>query len=91
MEDGLMSTVKTAVSLDKSLFAQVEAIAQEMQVSRSRLVALALEEFVGRRENRRLIEQINAVVDGATETAEDRALLNDMRRRHRKIVEGDWS
>ena len=86
-----MSTVKTAVSLDKSLFAQVEAIAQEMQVSRSRLVALALEEFVGRRENRRLIEQINAVVDGATETAEDRALLNDMRRRHRKIVEGDWS
>jgi hypothetical protein len=48
-------------------------------------------EFVRRRENRRLIEEINAVVDNAPETAEDRALRKSLRRRHRKIVEGDWS
>jgi metal-responsive CopG/Arc/MetJ family transcriptional regulator len=86
-----MASVKTAVSLDESLFAQVEDLAHEMKVSRSHLVALALEDYVRRRQNRRLIEQINAAYEQAPETEEEKAVVRGMRRRHRAIVEGEWS
>lgn len=56
-----MSSVKTAVSVPPELFEQAEALAKELKVSRSRLFGLALEEFIKRRENQRLIEATNAV------------------------------
>ena len=59
-----MTNVKTAVSLDAALFERVETLAQQMQVSRSRLVALALQEFLRKRENERLLAELNAVYDG---------------------------
>ena len=49
-----MEHVKTAISLHKTLFEQVEALAHEMHISRSRLFVLAVEEFIRRHENRRL-------------------------------------
>ena len=59
-----MTNVKTAISLDAGLFERVESLAQEMQVSRSRLVALALQDFLRKREKERLLAELNAVYDG---------------------------
>ena len=39
-----MASIKTAISLQQSLFEQVDTLARELQVSRSRLFALAIEE-----------------------------------------------
>ncbi len=47
-----MATIKTAISLQDSLFAQVNELAQKLNVSRSQVIALALEEFVQRYLNR---------------------------------------
>lgn len=58
-----MATVKTAISLQESLFEQAEALASEMKVSRSRLIAIALEEFIRRHQNRLLLEKINAAYE----------------------------
>ncbi len=55
-----MSSVKTAISVTPELFEQAEALAKEMKVSRSRLFGLALEEFIRRRENQRLLEDLTA-------------------------------
>ncbi len=44
-----MASIKTAISLPESLFEQAEAIAREMKISRSAVVAIALEEFIRRR------------------------------------------
>ncbi len=84
-----MSHVKTAISLDQELFDQIESVAGELQVSRSHLVALALQEFLQRHQNRQLLEQINAAYDDAPDSSE-RALQQTMTRRHRKRVEGTW-
>ncbi|MGB3513263.1 MAG: hypothetical protein WBA93_29430 [Microcoleaceae cyanobacterium] len=58
-----MATVKTAISLQESLFEQAEVLAAEMKISRSRLIAIALEEFIGRHQNRLLLEKINAAYE----------------------------
>jgi metal-responsive CopG/Arc/MetJ family transcriptional regulator len=84
-----MRNVKTAVSLQKSLFDQLETLASQMKVSRSRLLAMALEEFIRHRENQQLLEKINRAYDDAPDATEQMH-LRKMRRLHRDIVEGDW-
>ncbi len=84
-----MPHIKTAVSLQEDLFEQVETLASEMKISRSRLFALALEEFLRRHQNQQLLEQINAAYDEAPDPSEQ-ALRRRMRRQHRQIVEGEW-
>ena len=84
-----MANVKTAISLRKSLLEKAETLAREMNVSRSRLLALALEEFIDRYQNQRLLEQINAVYKDIPDTVEQ-GLRRKLRRHHRRIVEGEW-
>ena len=84
-----MPVVKTAISLPKDLFERVEALANELQISRSHLFGLALEEYLRRHRNQRLLEQINAAHAEGPDPSEQ-ALLRRMRRSHRHIVEGEW-
>ena len=84
-----MAHVKTAISLDKELFAQLESLAEEMKVSRSQLLGLALEDFLQRRHNQLLLEQLNAAYDDAPDPTEQ-TLLQSMRQTQRQLVEGQW-
>ncbi len=84
-----MSSVKTAISLDQSLFEQAETLAQEMRLSRSRLFVLALEDFIRRHQNRQLQAQINAAYEQEPDPAEI-ARLRGMRQYHRQVVGGEW-
>jgi metal-responsive CopG/Arc/MetJ family transcriptional regulator len=80
-----MTAIKTAVSIDKDVFAQVEEAARELQMSRSRVVGIALGEFLKRRTHQRLIEQINAAYDEAPLTEEE-AFLQFGRRQMRRLL-----
>ena len=82
-----MATIKTAISIQESLFDQVNDLAEELQIPRSQLFALAVEEFIKRYENRSIFEALNKVYDGALDSDED-ALLERMRRQQRQSVEG---
>ena len=84
-----MSTVKTAISLEGELFRQAQGLARRMKVSRSRLFAAAMAEFIERRRNRQLFEAANAAYAGEPDPAETR-LRRSMRRHHRRIVQGQW-
>jgi metal-responsive CopG/Arc/MetJ family transcriptional regulator len=84
-----MANIKTAISLQKSLFEQVEHLAHEMKVSRSRLFAMALEEYVHRHQNQRLLEKINQAYQGQSDTNEQKR-LRKLKRLHRAIVENEW-
>jgi metal-responsive CopG/Arc/MetJ family transcriptional regulator len=81
-----MAIVKTAISLDASLFEEAECAAREMQMSRSRLYALALRDYLRRRENRRIIEELNEVY-AEEPTEEDKAYLRGMRKLYAKTLE----
>ena len=84
-----MAHVKTAISLEKTLFDQVEALAREMEISRSRLVVLALEDLLRRHQGQRLLERINAAYDESPDPAEQE-LRRRMRHEQRRIVEAEW-
>ncbi len=83
-----MANVKTAISIPQPLFEQVEALTREMHISRSRLFALAVEDFMHRYENQRFLERLNAAYTDAP-TPDEQALLRRMRRQHRQMVEGE--
>ncbi len=84
-----MAIVKTAISLDAALFEQVERLAHNLNVPRSRLIAMALEDFIHKYENQQLLEAINAVYETEPDAAEEE-LLQKMRQTHRRLVEGEW-
>ena len=84
-----MESIKTAISIDKSLFDQANALARKLKVSRSRLFVIALEDFIREQENRELLEKINAVYENEPDEAE-KTLRRKSRKSHRRLIEGQW-
>ena len=84
-----MPNVKTAISLKQGLFREVDKIAHELKVSRSRVFVLALEAYVSQYQNRLLLEKINQSVGDISE-GPDKRKSQATKRSHRKIVEGEW-
>ena len=76
-----METVKTAISLNKNLFKQANELAEEMNVSRSRLFVMALEDFLKKNENRHLLEQLNLVYTDASEEEKHQNSLMKIKQR----------
>jgi predicted transcriptional regulator len=85
-----MSSIKTAISLDSELFQRAEEIAREMQIPRSRLFVIALEEFIHRHQNQQLLDRINAAYADEEPGAEEQAIQRSMRQRMRQVLEGEW-
>lgn len=84
-----MESIKTAISIDKSLFAQANALARKLKVSRSRLFVLALEDFIQEQQNKELLEKIN-VVYAEEPTEAELTLQRKARKSHRRLIEGQW-
>ena len=85
IKSNMPETIKTAVSLRRDLFERGEALARKMHLSRSRLFALALEEFVQNHENRQLLDRLNTAYADSPDAAE-RMILDGMRQQHRRIL-----
>lgn len=84
-----MHCVKTAISIESSLFEEIKRLTQEMHLSRSQLVARAVRDFVQRVRNHQLLEQINKAYS-KDPNREDEKQQRQMKRRHRRLVEGEW-
>jgi predicted transcriptional regulator len=76
--------MKTAVSLPDDLFRLAETAARRLRVSRSRLYATAISEFLGRRQGNAVTERLNEVysrqpaqVDSGLHRAQLRSLEKD--------------
>ena len=81
-----MAHVKTAVSIEESLFREAEDWAGKLGISRSRLFAEAVREYVRRRENEELLRRLNqAHADGIDE--EDEKALRHMQALHLEMLE----
>ena len=85
----MATTVKTAISIQKSLFQQAESLAQELNVSRSQLFGLAIETFVKNHQNQILLQEINKAYSDEQDTS-DKVRLSKMRKHHRKLVRDKW-
>ncbi len=80
-----MPGVKTAISLDPDLFQQVCKMAEKMDISRSRLFALAMKDYLHNLESRQFLVQLNEVYSDEPD-AEDIAVATAMRQKHRKAL-----
>ena len=85
-----MSNVKASVSIEETIFEQAERLAERMQVSRSRLYSMALEMFIEKCESQQILQQLNQFYEEHPPDAEEERLLGAMRRRQRRLVEGEW-
>jgi predicted transcriptional regulator len=84
-----MASKKTAISLGAATFARVDALAREMNLPRSRVFALAVEELLERHD----ALSLKAALDRAYQelpTAAEKKWLRFTRRKHRQLVEGEW-
>jgi metal-responsive CopG/Arc/MetJ family transcriptional regulator len=69
-----MTTIKTAVSIEETLFRRAEALAEELQVSRSRLISLALEAYIAQMRRNWITERLNEVYGDGPTTEEEEEL-----------------
>jgi metal-responsive CopG/Arc/MetJ family transcriptional regulator len=85
----IMTKVKTTISLEKSLLEQVDLAAQAIGISRRNFLILAVEEFLQRSENERLLAAINKAYGENPLTEEEQAQLEAMRRYYAKTLEDE--
>ena len=83
-----MACVKTAISIQESLFKEAEELARKLQVSRSKLVSLALEEYVGRHRTEELVRQIREAYEGYPDE-EEREFLRLANASSARLTEDD--
>ena len=83
------ASVKTAISVNRDIFRQSERLARRLRVTRSRLYAMAMQEFLRRHENDELLARINAAYADGPDPEEkkwlDSALLQAAR-----LAKGQW-
>jgi hypothetical protein len=84
-----MSTIKTAISLETSLFEQIETIAQTMQISRSRFFVLAAEAFIQQHENQQLLDSLNDAYRDQPDASEHE-LFRQMRKKQFNLLADEW-
>lgn len=78
--------MKTAVSLDEALLQQADEVAREMGLSRSRLFAVAISEFLQRKKKAEILLQLNEVY-GERMTSDEKRLVSQMKARVHRIAE----
>ncbi len=84
-----MTTIKTAISIDKPLFDQLGDLAQELNTSRSRIFALAATEYIQRHKNLKLLDAINAACNDLPDEKEA-SLISAMKTKQSKMVNDKW-
>ena len=62
--------MKVAVSIPDDLFDSAETVSRKLKITRSRLYASALAEYVGKHQGRKITERLNAVYESETSRVE---------------------
>jgi antitoxin MazE6 len=81
--------MKTAISLDDRLLEQADETARRMGVSRSGLFALALQDYLRRRRQQELAEQLNGVYTGKPNSPGQRTTAR-MKAKFRSTIKDRW-
>ena len=83
-----MPNIKTAISIEKPIFDQVNDLAKYLNISRSRLFAIAVQEFIQRHKNVELLQTINEAYEDLPEP--ETKIVEKMRPRHLNMVKNQW-
>jgi predicted transcriptional regulator len=81
--------MKIAISIDDSLLQAADETARTMGLSRSRLFALAVDEFLQRQQREAMLLRLNEVYAKGSEPAEKRP-LNGIKLKFRATLKDHW-
>ena len=84
-----MAHVKSAISIEESIFLRMDTLARDLGMPRSRLITMAMSEFLDRHERRKLLEKIDAAYAEPPEEG-DEAWTRAARRRLGTLNRDDW-
>ena len=82
-----MPNVKTAISIEQPIFEQMDVLAKNLKISRSRLFTMAAQEFIERHKNMELFKSLNEAYEDLPETE---PIVTKMRSNHYKMVKDQW-
>lgn len=81
--------MKTAISIDDQLLQEADHTARQMGLSRSRLFALAVNDFLQRQRHEQMLRQLNEVYANGAEPAE-KDMLRRIKAKVRRTVKERW-
>jgi metal-responsive CopG/Arc/MetJ family transcriptional regulator len=81
--------MKTAISINDDLLQEADAAAQLMGMSRSRLFARAVGEFLKRNREEQMLRRLNEVYAG-TRDPREKPLLKSIKAKVRPLVKDRW-
>ncbi|MEW5830683.1 MAG: hypothetical protein AB1846_17465 [Chloroflexota bacterium] len=85
----LAAMIRTTISIPKILLEQAEEAARQLNISRNRLIGLAIESFISSHQNLVILDELNRVYSDEPDP-DEKARLSKMRNHHRRIVGGEW-
>jgi len=80
--------MKTAISVDDELISEADSAARELGLSRSRLIATALEAFLRKRRQDEITARLNEVY--AEPDPEDARIVKAIKAKFRSAVQDSW-
>ncbi len=81
--------MKTAISVEDELLMEADRTAHQMGISRSRLFSLALANYLRKRRNKEILDQLNRVY-AEEPSPEERRTVEGMKRRFRSTIRDNW-
>ena len=84
----MSASVKTAISMQQNLFNEVNELASELKVSRSKLFVLAIEDYIKKNESKKMLSQINSAFSDFPDKEEE-INTSMMKRKQKSILEKD--
>jgi len=84
-----MPAIKTAISIERDLFQEMDRLSRKLRIPRSRLFARAVQEFLQRQQSDRLLEQINRAYR-KPESAEEKAVRSAAAHSFQRLIKDSW-
>ena len=85
-----MPGVKTAISLEENLFHEVNKLAAELHVSRSKLFALAVKDYLKKQESKKILAQLNDAYGDSSSKEEGEISRAMLKKQHRILGQESW-
>jgi metal-responsive CopG/Arc/MetJ family transcriptional regulator len=84
-----MAVIKTAISIDESLFEQIRKLSEEIKLSRYQIFSQAVKYFIDKKNNLELVRKINTAYSDILDE-EERDRLKKSKRKYKEILKEEW-
>jgi metal-responsive CopG/Arc/MetJ family transcriptional regulator len=84
-----MAVIKTAISIDESLFEQIRKLSEEIKLSRNQIFSQAVKYFIDKKNNLELVRRINTAYSDILDE-EERDRLKKSKRKYKEILKEEW-